>query len=400
MSVSNEFFYNNTTLAGEAIFFDPVKIGCGAGSVNQGENSVALGTGAGYSNQGARAVAIGYGAGGTAQGVNSISIGAFAGQTDQHSNSIILNATGTELNNITQAGLFIKPVRLDPDNISYVINYNVDTNELTYGLPVSLGKAIANYNTEVRIVDPNGPITMKVNNFYAGTITEDKLAVGKHAGETSQGQSAVAFGANSGAISQGEFSVAVGPDAGKNTQGVAAVAVGYGAGQDAQATRGVAIGDFAGSDTQGSDAIAIGTSAGELTQNLNAIAIGSDAGYDNQGTLAIAIGNQAGKTNQAARTIILNASGVEVNGVTNQTDSLYIAPIRSTATNSTSLVYNSTTKEVTTGFPCLPTYASDAAANAAITAASLVLTEGMMYVDTTLHKVKVYLNNVWVTLSP
>jgi hypothetical protein len=54
----------------------------------------------------------------------------------------------------------------------------------------------------------------------------------------------------------------------------------------------------------------------------------------------------AGQTNQPDRTIILNATGVAVNGVALQTDSFYVDPIRTTA-NGTPLMYNSTTKEIT-----------------------------------------------------
>jgi hypothetical protein len=88
----------------------------------------------------------------------------------------------------------------------------------------------------------------------------------------------------------------------------------------------------------------------------------------------------AGETNQAANTIILNATGSTVNGVSSQTNSLYVAPIRNASGTNGLLQYNTTTNEVTysgsitfpdatvqttawTGIP--GPYADDAAAAAA-----------------------------------
>jgi len=98
--------------------------------------------------------------------------------------------------------------------------------------------------------------------------------------------------------------------------------------------------------------IAIGRYAGLTNQGGNSIALGVHAGEINQGAYSVAIGVAAGwgQTNaQAANTIILNATSSEVDGVASQTNSFYVAPIRTDATPSNILYYNTTTKEVTYG---------------------------------------------------
>ena len=97
---------------------------------------------------------------------------------------------------------------------------------------------------------------------------------------------------------------------------------------------------------QGAVAVASGSNAGRVAQGADAVALGFGAGEMSQGLQAVAIGAYAGQTSQPANTIILNASGSAVNGVAAQTNSFYVAPIRTTA-NGTPLMYNSTTKEIT-----------------------------------------------------
>lgn len=124
------------------------------------------------------------------------------------------------------------------------------------------------------------------------------------------------------------------------------IALGENAGSISQGAEAVAIGRTAGFTTQGLAAVAIGLEAGQQSQGLGAVAIGDAAGKLSQGGSALAIGGGAGETSQPANTIILNATGVAVNGVAAQTNSFYVAPIRTTA-NGTPLMYNSTTKEIT-----------------------------------------------------
>jgi len=143
-----------------------------------------------------------------------------------------------------------------------------------------------------------------------------------------------------------ETTIALGINAGQNNQGASSVAIGANAGSIAQGGNAVAIGFDAGNGLQGNTAVAIGTHAGYAGQGGDAVALGFGAGEFTQGLQAVAIGAYAGQTSQAANTIILNASGSAVDGVAAQTNSFYVAPIRTTA-NGTPLMYNSTTKEIT-----------------------------------------------------
>ena len=124
------------------------------------------------------------------------------------------------------------------------------------------------------------------------------------------------------------------------------IALGSGAGSIAQGAQAVAIGFEAGNGLQANTAVAVGSNAGRVSQGIDAVALGFGAGETSQGLQAVAIGAYAGQTSQPANTIILNASGSSVNGVALQTNSFYVAPIRTTA-NGTPLMYNSTTKEIT-----------------------------------------------------
>jgi hypothetical protein len=161
----------------------------------------------------------------------------------------------------------------------------------------------------------------------------------------------IALGSTAGATTQGTSAIAIGWFAGNETQGINSVAIGTGAGATTQGTLSVAVGASAGNTSQGFQAVAIGTNAGNVGQGINAVAVGISAGQNNQGANAIAIGSNAGAGSgvgdqQAANTIILNATGSIINGVASQTNSFYVAPIRTTA-NGTPLMYNATTKEIT-----------------------------------------------------
>jgi hypothetical protein len=147
----------------------------------------------------------------------------------------------------------------------------------------------------------------------------------------------------------GPTRIAIGNSAGNIAQGAATVAVGSFAGNDTQGGASVAIGTYAGTTTQRNDAIAIGYLTGNDVQGTGAVSIGRQAGQTSQGAYSIAIGKLAGQTSQAANTIILNAANAPLNGVSAQTNSFYVNPIRTDATPSNVLFYNTTTKEVTYG---------------------------------------------------
>jgi len=156
--------------------------------------------------------------------------------------------------------------------------------------------------------------------------------------------------------SDGPQDVAIGYNAHETfnpTLGMGTVAIGAHAGRTSQSGNGVAIGWQAAQFNQGTSGVAIGYAAGQQDQGANAIAIGPFAGNQYQGANAIAIGNKAGYNGngvaQPANTIFINATGSEMGGVPAQTDSFYVNPIRSDDSPSNVLYYNTTTKEITHG---------------------------------------------------
>lgn len=175
----------------------------------------------------------------------------------------------------------------------------------------------------------------------------------------------IKLGQNAGLTNQGQRSVALGVEAGKDLQGYSSandgnlfgvtgnsIAIGYKAGQADQRNGSIAIGTNAGANSQKHSSIAIGGGAGYANQGSNSIAIGTDAAYQNQGSNSIAIGKNAGMgpTNpQASNTIILNASGLEVDGVSGQTGSFYVRPIRQDLTKTVPLMYDPATYEIVQG---------------------------------------------------
>jgi hypothetical protein len=179
--------------------------------------------------------------------------------------------------------------------------------------------------------------------------TGNAVAIGNLAGEFNQGANAVAIGILAGQTGQQEYSVAIGRQSGTYGQNYEAVAIGNVAGHTGQNIYGIAIGSNAGADNQGQYSIAIGRLAGEHKQGEHSIAIGKEAGHTGsgqpgQGNYAVAIGYRAGYTNQHNNTIVLNASGNELN--TAATDAFYVKTIRDSP-GPNSLYYNNNTGEIT-----------------------------------------------------
>jgi hypothetical protein len=152
---------------------------------------------------------------------------------------------------------------------------------------------------------------------------------------------------NAGRLNQGTKGVAIGDRAGESNQGEAGVAIGGGAGKISQNVYAISIGQSAGTIGQHSNAIAIGRNAASDTQGSYAIAIGDSAGVTSQGENAIAIGRNAARTQGFANTIVLNASGGDLNPVA--TDSVYIKNFRNSTTQHTNVLSsNLTSGEVIT----------------------------------------------------
>jgi hypothetical protein len=236
---------------------------------------------------------------------------------------------------------------------------------------------------------------------YAGeeSITENTVSVGRKAGYSAQAQWAIAIGDRAGEETQGLNAICIGVSAGQTSQSTFGIAVGNQAGRTIQGASAIGIGSYAGKTSQSTFAIAIGDYAGETTQGEGSIAIGEKAGQTAQGKRAIAIGSKAGLTNQPEYSIIISTSDTEIVA---DKKGLYIDPIRNfddrtTERNGNILNYQYETKEVVTGFPKLPGYATDAEVDQLLSTAAK--DAGTMYFDTTKKKIKVYDGAKWTALA-
>jgi len=326
-------------------------VGTNAGSISQSEGAVALGFRAGIQNQGLRAVSVGTSAGAINQGEYSIGIGYKAGAgvlSTQAANTIILNASGGEVNGVAgQTGSFyVTPIRQDITK-TIPLFYDPTTKEIVQGLSNLGGGSIGvtgGTGIAVTLAGTTFVVTSNVldsnNNVTVGTGSL-----------SSAPNTSVSVGYQAGQINQRLSTVAVGYQAAQSNQDTYAVAIGYQAGQTGQGGSSVAIGQSSGKTSQSASAIAIGRYAGNTGQGTGAIAIGNEAAMLGQGNFAIAIGTRASGISaiiQPANTIILNASGAVTSGISGQTGSFYVTPIRnSVGTNS--LQYNPGTKEITYG---------------------------------------------------
>lgn len=98
-------------LTGDYLYWDSVN-----SSYQVGSNQVKLGGNSGQINQ----------------GINSVAIGYKAGQTNQHPSTIVLNASGTELNSITQNSFYVSNIRNDTASNLNSLNYNSTSKEISY----------------------------------------------------------------------------------------------------------------------------------------------------------------------------------------------------------------------------------------------------------------------------
>ena len=166
----------------------------------------------------------------------------------------------------------------------------------------------------------------------------------KNRNTTDQGQN-VRHGFQAGYNNQGTNAIAVGAFAGQTSQSNQSVAIGVGAAARDQKQSSIAIGINAASINQSEESVAIGVSAGYLSQGSSSIAIGTGAGYNSAGDYSIAIGHKAGFTTQNTQTIVLNATGGELN--TSNTGAFYVKPIRFLDTlNANVLTYIPETGEI------------------------------------------------------
>jgi hypothetical protein len=144
---------------------------------------------------------------------------------------------------------------------------------------------------------------------------------------TDQSNDSVAIGHSAGQTSQGTQCVAIGHQAGQISQGIHSVAVGYYSGVTNQGYYTVAVGRNAAHENQGEGAVAVGNAAGNTSQGTLSVAVGYFAGYDMQGTESVAVGHKAGETNQgqADNSIVLNAQNTQLNSTTS---GFFVKPVR------------------------------------------------------------------------
>jgi len=266
-------------------------IGFEAGAVpstTSGGYNVAVGQQAGKTNQGPYSVAMGPYSALSAQGMASIAIGSYAGASSQGGSAVAIGSSAGEQ---TQGG-----------------------NSVAVGA-----------------------------NAAKVSQSASSVAIGAYSGNSGQGTESVGIGFNAGKTNQAFFSVAIGSNAAANTQSQNSVAIGSYAGETTQGSGCLALGYLAGRVSQGAASTAIGGLAGNDAQGASSVAIGYEAGKTLQGSSCVAIGNQAGKTNQHNNSIILNATGSDLNST--QANSLFAKPVRP-ATQTYVLGYNTTSGEI------------------------------------------------------
>jgi hypothetical protein len=254
--------------------------------------------------------------------LSKIAIGVFAGATGQGSYSIALGQ---------EAGRYSQSAE------SVAIGYQCgETNQGAVSVAIGYIAGKTNQNDAA----------VAIGN-QAGAYDQDysSVAIGEAAAETNQGYTAVAIGAQAGNANQGNNAIAIGNIAGQEDQSSNAIAIGNYAGGDTQGIGTIAIGYYTASLNQGNYATALGYNAGETNQSSNAIAIGNSAAENNQGTYAIAIGTLAGVSSQHANSIILNATGLDLNSPA--ASSFTVKPVRQLNDAVTNVLqYNTTTGEI------------------------------------------------------
>ena len=361
-----------------------IAIGCHAGEINQGHNSVsdlsivdqrgaiAIGTLSGQMEQSSECVSVGFRAGNTSQGVSniyttgslcSIAIGTKSGEFEQHAHSIsmgYMSANGSQLEDAVSIGTRAGMTGQGQDSLAILR----ESGQISQGQ-----ECIA--------------IGVQAGQFIQRT---QSISAGTRAGQVHQQQGAIAIGFESGQQEQQLFSVALGYQAGNQNLGVNSLVCGTQAGftncseqsvcvgyRSAYTNCGqlvVSLGSEAAYQNASQNVIAIGQQAAYQNANPYCIAIGYQAGYQNQGISelpigksiaigfqagmisqgdsSVAIGNSAGVNNQADNSIILNASATTLDA---PTTGLFIKPINQRDTDESyyTIHYRPSTSEVVYG---------------------------------------------------
>jgi hypothetical protein len=335
------YYNNNSWVVGS----DQIHLGTNAGEIGQGDDAIAIGKNAGNIAQEERSIAIGVSAGEINQGSNAIAIGALAGYYNQANNTTVINATGGALNADISDALYIKPIRNAMG--AKALYYDEFSGEVTYSeiyesqavdvSHVSLWSYFdAKYNIDMSghrifsLADPSNAqdaVTKKyVDNKFAAASNSLPLGGGVMLGDIDMNNHRIKF-----------VDTPVDDSDVANKYYV-----------DSRVPMGDSFGEYIYYDGTkwaiGSARISLGLNAGSIGQGDNGIAVGMNAGTSNQGNYSVAIGYLAGNNNQADNTIILNASGRELN--TDVSGGFYVSPIRQSNALKT-LYYDPSTNEIT-----------------------------------------------------
>ena len=330
-----------------------IAIGAGAGACcrNSGP-SIAIGHDAGHCCQGGSAIAIGRFAGACYQEWQTVAVGRYAGQYCQNYGAV---AIGKYAGNYGQ------------QSYGVAIGYGAQSG---YGgcNAVAIGHCAGHYGQCVSTVAIGHEAGRCSQQFRA-------VGIGRWAGECCQGDQSVALGALAGRECQGCCSVAIGRHAGVVEQGCNAVAIGHEAGQgltdnwayyrsQANYVSGGGSGEttfvvnsvagiYPGMTPTGSNlnpctVLAVNTGTNELT--LTAATAGQLSGtyqfYGSQGNNAVAVGAYAGRSVQHENSVIINASGEEVNSAGTGTVVIKTVRMVESASGFYPCYYNPTTGEL------------------------------------------------------
>ena len=237
-------------------------------------------------------------------------------------------ATGiVTITNSAPAGNTFSQVEVNGDSANRLVaDGTSDVLNITSGLGITLSKVVA---TDTLTITVNPTFDLK------GSVFGDDSSILVDA------VSNYIYGnVRATTLRTDDVKIILGQDAGAGNYGVS---IGYESGFATPGDASVAIGLTAGRTNQGNNAVAIGRDSAYNSQGDSAVAVGFEAGNNNQGVQAVAIGYRAGYNNQAANSIVLNASGVAING---SAAGFYVDPIRSTTSSARPMVYDSTTKEL------------------------------------------------------
>ena len=141
--------------------------------------------------------------------------------------------------------------------------------------------------------------------YYQTFTSGNGVAIGVNAGQTNQGQHGIAIGAGAGALYQSIRTISIGRDSGKFTQGASGIAIGFETARTSQQENGIAFGRNTGDIYQGANSIAIGAFSGRYSQGTNSVAIGANSGLNSQGMQSVSVGESSAQTNQGIQCVAI-----------------------------------------------------------------------------------------------